>query len=316
MNTFANELRNVFRNDNNTLVKIIVICVIVYLIQGISAVTLLLSLQEYTTYNYLESFFTLPASLDKLLYRPWTVLSYAFLHADPFHLFFNMIFMYWFGRIIVEFIGNKHILSLFVLGAIAGGLFYIGIYNLIPFFHKNVPHATLIGASAAVYAVVVGAATLVPNYTMYFLFIGPVRIKYIALGYVVISYISLAGSNAGGNLAHLGGALMGYIYIVQIKNGRDLGVFIHRFVDFMGRIFVRKPKMKVVHRRTTTVTTHTTTTNTKGNVQRTTKTAVSEDAATTNQAEIDAILDKISATGYDSLSKEEKQKLFKASQDL
>ena len=160
----------------------------------------------------------------------------------------------------------------------------------------------MVGASAAVYAITVAAATLVPNYTFFLLFFGPVKIKYIAGFYIVISFLGSVGGNAGGNIAHLGGALMGYVYIKQLQSGTDWGAWVGGVMRFFKSFFVKQPKMKVSQKRTKTYST-----------ANSSKSSSSTASNIADQAEIDKILDKISQSGYESLSKEEKQKLFNAS---
>jgi MFS family permease len=198
-----------------------------------------------------------------------------------------MMFLYTFGNIIGDLLGNRRVISLYVWGAIAGGLAYLLVYNTIPFFLQSVLFSTVHGASASVFAIVVGAATLTPDYRLNLILLGPVRIKYIAAFYVVLSYAQTIGSNAGGNVAHLGGALVGYLFIRQLQNGNDWGKPVHFVIDFFKGLFKPKPKMKVTYNR--------------------------DRDQSPSQAEIDIILDKISVSGYESLTKEEKQKLFSAS---
>ena len=176
------------------------------------------------------------------------------------------------------------------------------IYNTIPFFHDRIAGSVMLGASGAVFAVVVGAATFMPNYTIHLLFLGPVRIKYIAIFYVVLSFAQITGSNAGGELAHLGGAAIGYLYIVQLRKGRDLGKGIHWVLTFFKSFFTRQSKVKVSYRKKSGTSS-----------QPKQKTKASSVAGKASQEEIDAILDKISQSGYESLTKEEKQQLFSAS---
>jgi hypothetical protein len=211
-----------------------------------------------------------------------------------------MLFFYWFGKIIYEFLGNNKLINLYVLGGIIGGFFFILIYNLVPFYHNRVEGSILMGASAGVFAVVVGAATFMPNYTFFLLFLGPIRIKYIAIFYVLLSLFRIDGSNAGGELSHLGGALIGFLYVQQLKKGNDFGQPIISFIEFVKSIFVRKPKIKVSYKSTQE----------EKNKRAKTK---PEKSKNIDQNEIDAILDKISEGGYESLTKEEKEKLFNAS---
>jgi membrane associated rhomboid family serine protease len=295
------EFKNAFSKPDNGLIQIILINLTVFVTILVARVFLMLSGGAELYHSFLQ-WFMLPAAIPEFLTRPWTLISYFFLHEGFIHILFNMLFLYWFGKIIKEFMGGGKLVSLYVLGGIAGGLFYLLIYNTIPFFHERVATSVMLGASGAVFAVVVGAATLMPNYTMFLLFLGPVRIKYIALFYVFLSFAQSTGSNAGGELAHLGGAAIGYFYIVQIRKGTDWGKWIHYMIAFFKSFFKKQSKVKVSYRRKSSA--------------RTTKTNRSKDDSSTGKAsqdEIDTILDKISQSGYESLTKEEKQKLFNAS---
>ena len=202
------------------------------------------------------------------------------------HILWNMLFLYWFGKIINDNIGNNALISLYVLGGIIGGLFYMAIYNIVPYYGERVSDSLMLGASAGVFSVVVGSATLMPNYTFYLLLIGPVRIKYIALFYVLLSFFDVAGTNAGGEIAHLGGAFIGYIYIRQLQNGINIGEGIINFINFFSEKKENKKKKKE-------------------NIQKETE--------ETTQDEVDKILDKISESGYSSLTSKEKERLFNAS---
>lgn len=233
-----------------------------------------------------NEYLSLPSNLSKLLIRFWTPFTYMFMHADVWHILFNMLWLYWFGQIFEEFLGKKRIIGLYLLGGLAGGVLFVIAFNLLPLFSyvKQVGH--VVGASASVMAIVVAAATIVPNYTINLMLIGPVKIKWIALFYVAVDFLSTTGTNAGGQIAHLGGALIGFIYVKQLQRGNDWIAGIAGIVN----IFKRKPKLKVVS------------TNRDKNL-----------AVKPRQEEIDAILDKISQNGYDSLNTHEKEILFRAS---
>jgi membrane associated rhomboid family serine protease len=303
MNGFLDDFKNAFNKPDNGLVQIIIINLIVFVALIVLRVVLVLSNSgEY--YQFILYQLTLPASLENYLRKPWSIITYFFTHEDFFHILFNLLFLYWFGRIIREFLGNRRVIALYALGGLAGGLFYMLIYNLLPFFSGRVTSSEMLGASAGVYAIVVGAATFMPNFTFFLLFLGPVKIKYIALFYVILSFANTIGDNAGGQLAHLGGALVGFLYIVQLKKGNDWGKPVYGVMNFFQKLFTRKPKIKVTHssgRRPATGYTRTSTNRSNTN------------SGSIDQKEIDAILDKISEKGYDSLTKEEKEKLFNAS---
>ena len=298
------EFKNAFKQYDNGLMQIIFINVAVFVVMMLLRVILILSGSE-SVYTSIIGMLAIPASITSFLHQPWTLITYFFLHEGFMHILFNMLFLYWFGLIIKEFLGGK-VISLYVLGGIIGGLFYLLIYNLVPFFANRVDASVMLGASAGVYAVVVGAATLAPNYTMHLLFLGPVRIKYIALFYVFLSFAQTTGANAGGNLAHLGGAALGFIFIKQLQSGVDLGKPVHWFISFVKSFFVRQPKVRVTYKKSTSEKT--------SSKKQTSSSSTTSGSTPSNvsQDEIDSILDKISQSGYESLSKEEKQKLFNA----
>jgi len=294
------DIKNSFREPDNTLKQLILINVIVFVV--LIVVRLLIT---YTVgpgaYNLLMSFIALPSNPEVLLFKPWTLITYAFTHEGFLHIIFNMLNLYWFGQLVREYLSDKRLLSLYVLGALAGGLLFVLLFNFVPYLEVRYLGLPMIGASASVLAIVVAAATLLPNYTFNLLLIGPVRIKYIALFLVVLSMSGAVGDNAGGNIAHLGGALIGWVFIKQLQSGTDIGRPIHAIIGFFTGLFSRKPKLKVSHRRTTT---------TSASRNETVK----KQPGKPEQHEIDRILDKISSSGYESLSKEEKQMLFQASQ--
>ena len=297
--SFLDEFKMAWKKPDNGLIQIILINGIVFiLINVIRVFTNISGNQE--TYNWILEQIALPSDISAFLVKPWTIITYFFTHEGFFHILFNMLFFYWFGRIIYEFLGNNKLINLYVMGGLIGGLFYILIYNLIPFYQTRVQSSILLGASAGVFAVVVGAATFMPNYTFFLLFLGPIKIKYIAIFYVLLSFFQIDGSNAGGDLSHLGGALIGFLYIQQLKKGNDFGQPIVSLIQFIKSLFVRKPKIKVSYKSPRT--------DKKAKGQ-----GKSESSKSVQQDEIDVILDKISEGGYESLSKEEKEKLFNAS---
>ncbi|MBC7390894.1 MAG: rhomboid family intramembrane serine protease [Opitutaceae bacterium] len=291
MSSFIDDIKNAFRKKDNSLNQIIFLNVIVFLFLLVFNVILTLS-RNRGIYLEILSWLELPANLSVFVTRPWTIFTYFILHEDPFHILFNLMVMYWFGQIIGDLIGSKRITSLYILGGFLGGILYILAYNTIPYFSAHVSNSVLLGASAGVYAIVTAAATLVPDYTMNLLFFGSVRIKYIALFYLIISVAQTTSTNAGGNIAHLGGAFIGFIFIRQLKKGTDIGKPINATFSFLESVFKKDKQLKVTFKNPV-------------------KTKVT---GTPSQEDIDKILDKISQTGYESLTKDEKQKLFHASQ--
>jgi rhomboid family protein len=298
------EFKHAFNRPDNGLVQIILINIVVYVALIFIKVILTFS-GGAGAYDQLMQWLMLPAFVPEFLRKPWTLITYFFLHERFFHILFNMLFLYWFGKIIKEFLGGSKVVNLYVLGGLAGGIFYILIYNTVPYFAERIDASMMLGASAGVFAVVVGAATFMPNYTIFLMFIGPMRIKYIALFYVILAFAQSTGVNAGGELAHLGGAALGFFYIKKLQQGSDWGSWLHSFFGFIKSFFKSQPKVKVTYRKSA------------GSKKTRTASAATEsrpDSGNTSQEEIDAILDKISQSGYESLTKEEKQKLFNASE--
>jgi len=235
--------------------------------------------------TYTTDYLSLPSYLPKLLTRFWTPITYMFIHSGFFHILFNMLWLYWMGQIFEEFLGEKRTVGLYLLGGLAGAFLYVASYNIFPAFTQSglVLVSSAVGASAAVMAIVVGAATIAPDYTIVFMFIGPVKLKWLVLVFLVIDYLGITGPNAGGEISHIGGAIFGFIYVRQLQRGRDM-------VGAISGLFKSRSKLKVVANN-----------NNKSS------------ADTPRQDEIDRILDKISKNGYESLSKQEKEILFRAS---
>ena len=211
MNSVFDDFKNAWHKPNNGLAQVIIINVVIYVATWIIIGVLRISgFGIMEAKNMLFDFIALPASFEKFIIRPWTIITYAFTHSfSVFHVLFNMLWLYWFGRVFVDFLGSQRLINLYILGALSGGIIFLLFYNLIPYFNNmmdpNMP-TVMVGASAAVYAVVTATATYWPNHKFYLIFLGPVKIVYIAVAAIFLSYISLIqDSNPGGNLAHLGG---------------------------------------------------------------------------------------------------------------
>jgi membrane associated rhomboid family serine protease len=288
------EFKNAFGKPNNAHIQLILINVVLFVALAILYVITAIGGMD-GVFSVVYRHFSLTPVLHEFLYRPHTLITYAFSHSlkDIWHILFNMISLYWFGKLFIEYLGNDRLIAVYILGALAGGLLYLGLFNAVPFFQQRAGIG-MVGASAAIYAIMVACATLIPDYTFFLLFFGPVRIKYIALFFILLSFLGTVSANAGGNLAHLGGAAMGYIYIRQLQSGRNIGGWITALLAWIKNLFSgrRSPKW-TYHKK---------------------ESPVSRGASPVevSQEEIDAILDKISDRGYESLSKEEKEKLFRA----
>lgn len=301
-NFILDDLKNAFRAKGNGLTQIILINVIVYILVNIIDQFIQLSSATPTEYYDLSgefmSWMALPADLGYFIFRFWTLLTYMFLHEGFLHILFNMLWVYWFGKILRQHLGNKSFVSTYLLGGFAGGILYMVVYNSVYLFDVPISgisiNSILIGASASVMAVVFAAATKLPNHSITLIFIGAIRLKYIALFALVFTTLLDFSSNVGGNLAHLGGALYGYLYIRNLQRGIDISSGFNRMTDRITSVFKRGKTIKVVYKR-----------------------PKSDDAFNAHRAneqqKTDEILDKISKSGYDSLSKEEKEFLFRVS---
>ena len=236
---------------------------------------------------------------------PWTWLTHMFLHEGTWHLIWNMILLYWFGRIVGDFLGDKRILPLYILGGLVGALVYVLTDNFIPGGSGGSNMAMAMGASAAVMTMLLTAAMISPDYIMHLLLIGPVKIKWIALVILFFDLIGTAGIvNTGGHFAHLGGALFGILYVNRLHNGTDLTSGLQRLFDLISQrqnpiqpIKKKKAAMQVVYN--------------KGKADST----VEEESYPKEdfQTRLDYILDKINEKGFDNLSDDEKEFLSQAS---
>ena len=238
---------------------------------------------------------SVPSDPLELLFKPWTLLTYMFVHYDFLHILFNMLWLYWFGRIFLEFLNPRQLLGVYFMGGISGAIVYLVAYNLLPGLYQFSANSILLGASASVMALLFTIARLRGDHQIYMMFIGPVRLKYLAIGALVLDLISISAlSNTGGHLAHIGGALFGYLYAGWLGKGKDVTLGFNRMMDHVASTFSRKSKMKVTHRRPLTDMEY----NKRKNIK---------------QHEVDQILEKIKASGYDSLTSSEKKTLFDAS---
>ncbi|TGE29913.1 rhomboid family intramembrane serine protease [Hymenobacter metallicola] len=294
--SIVNDIRTAFSRRDNALNQLLLINVLVFAVLIVLRAILYVA-SASGAYNVVMRQLAMPSDLPSLLRHPWTILTYAFTHEGFLHIIFNMLNLYWFGMLIREYLGNRKLVSIYILGALVGAVFFLLSFNLIPVFQVRLG-IPIVGASAAVTAIIVAAATLLPDYTFNLILIGPVKIKYIAAVVVLVSIAGINGGNPGGELAHIGGALIGFLFIKQLQAGRDLGRPVQAVGDFVGNIVSGRPRMSVTHRSRAAEA----------------PTAKKAGPGRPEQDEIELILDKISRSGYESLSKEEKQKLFKASQ--
>lgn len=282
----------------NVVEKLIVVNVVVFVMMYLLQVFLFLFEMPLDSISKGLVFSKNPADL---LFKPWSILTYAFMHQGIFHIFFNMLILYYFGNYFLNYFSAKRLLNFYFLGAIAGALVYVLSYNLFPVF-SGVGKSYLLGASASVMAILVGVATKVPQLGIRLLFLGTVKLWHIAVVFVVLDLVRMPMGNAGGHLAHLGGALLGYIYVKQLDKGNDIGSWWESFSAWFVALFSfsKKQSFKTVHRKKTFQ---------KKAPQSRNSTAHNKDE---KQKKIDTILDKISKSGYESLTKAEKDFLFQS----
>jgi len=290
MDSILNNLKQEFK-QGTTLNKLIYINVGVFLLFSILGVFSFMF--QFNIHPFLERLY-LPADNIILLTQPWAFVTYMFLHNDFLHLLFNMIWLHFAGKIFLQYLNPKQLLSTYILGGISGGILFIIAYNYVPALTIYTQNAQALGASASVLAIVVAIATYSPNYSVRFPFIGIIKLKHIAIVCVILDVLSIPQGNAGGHIAHLGGALFGYFYIKQLKKGNDISNGFSNFLNKLVNTFKTKSKLKTVHKRS------------KSDKQF-------NKEKTEQQKAVDLVLEKISKSGYESLSKEEKATLFSAS---
>ena len=295
MGSFISDLKNNFQRGNISLQLIYINVGIFVVTTLVSVVLMLFNWGDMSWMNFLQ----LPAYLPKFLVQPWTLFTYMFLHAGALHLLFNMLWLYWFGQLFLAFFSARHFRGLYLLGGLCGGLLYMLAYNVFPYFGPYIYGSYLLGASASVLAIVVATAVREPEYRVNFMFIGAVRLKYVALFMVVTDLLFVTSGNGGGHIAHLGGALAGWWFAKSLQKGHDITRWINQVFDwFSGGIKIsrsaKKSKMKV---------------NRGGKADDCDYNARKKQQS----EEIDRILDKLKQSGYASLTTEEKKRLFDAS---
>ena len=295
MGNFIFDLKNRF-NQGNICLQLIYINVGIFVVTTLVSVILLLF--NWNASSWLD-FLELPAWIPQFLVQPWSLFTYMFLHVGALHLLFNMLWLYWFGQLFLSFFSARHYRGLYLLGGLCGGLLYLLAFNVFPYFEAYVHGSYLLGASASVLAIVVATAVRQPEYRVNFMFVGAVRLKYVALFMVVTDLLFVTSGNGGGHIAHLGGALAGWWFAASLQKGRDVTRWINQVFDWfsVGSIFKVSPKKS------------------KMKVERGGRAADYDYNSRKKQQseEIDRILDKLKKSGYSSLTTEEKKRLFDAS---
>lgn len=296
MNIFV-EIKDSF-TKGTILTKLIYTNLLVFFLLISTLAVLYLLNQNLSTF---KSFFELPPSLLGFITHPWTLITYMFTHFSFLHILMNMLFLYWFGKVFLQYLTERQMLGLYLLGGLAGGLAFVLSYNTIPVLGNNPAITPATGASASVMAIIFAIVSLVPKHDVYVPILGKIKLLYIGLTAVAIDIISIPLQNTGGHIGHLGGAFIGIIFSLQYRKGKDIVSWLLKITDGIIIIFSKKKKIRVTSRN-------------KNKASYSKYDDMEYNARKkADQDEINAILDKVARSGYGSLSASEKEKLFKMS---
>ena len=290
MDDFISKIKYNFK-QGSILSKLIYINVGLFLIVRLLSVAFILfNMNADTVLFWLQ----VPSSPIQLLYRPWTLLTYMFTHFDFLHIIFNMLWLYWFGGLFLNFFNERQLGGLYILGGLAGAILFVLAYNIFPYFQNVASFSYLMGASASVMAIVFAVSFYRKDLEINLFLIGRIKLIYLAIFTLVIDLLAMTSDNAGGHIAHIGGALFGMWFASRIRNGKDLTAPMNRLIDWFVNLGKRKPKMRVTYKRNET--------DYEYNARK-----------HQESVDLDTILDKLKRSGYESLSAEEKKRLFDAS---
>lgn len=280
-------LKNFF-SQKTILSRLMLINIAIWVIcMFISVFTWLFNISDI---SFVTRLFAVPSDISSLAEKPWSVFTYMFLQEEFWHLFFNMLMLYYGGKIFLQYFSQRQLLYTYILGGLFGAVFFVMAFNIFPVFENLKGAAFALGSSASVLSILVAAATYQPEYRLNLLLLGQVKMKWIAITFVLIDILTIPHGNSGGHIAHLGGALWGFLYVIMMKNNIDLSSMFKRKT----RIRVKSRNAENYHQRAKT--------DEKYNAER-----------AENQAEIDRILEKIAKNGYSSLNEKEKEFLFRQS---
>lgn len=285
------DIRRTYR-QGTMLMRIIYINIAVFvLLHLVALVGIIINVPAQELVQWVQ----MPSDPVRLVRTPWTPVTYMFTHYDLLHILFNMLWLYWLGRIFLEYFTPKRLSALYVLGGLGGAALYLLAMNLLPHFSGH--NSYLMGASASVIAIVVAVAVWAPDYKIGLLFIGDISLKWVAIVTIGIDLLSVDAGNAGGHIAHLGGAAVGAVYATALRRGTDITAPLNAVLDWLASLVSRREP---------------------GVGQPVGGKAYGKTHATSHtepptEAEIDAILDKIKRSGYTSLTDHERDVLFSAS---
>ncbi|MDH3648113.1 MAG: rhomboid family intramembrane serine protease [Saprospiraceae bacterium] len=252
-------------------------------------------------YYDIVHFFSISSSIFHNLTHPWVFVTSIFLHEGFWHILWNMLFLYWFGRIVADLIGESKIFPIYLLGGIIGCIVFWMSSQLLPYGDFRPIYA--LGASAGVMAIVMTAGMIAPDYSIRLFLIGDVKLKYLVAALILLDVFGLAGNyNTGGHFAHLGGVFMGWFYVQQLRTGNDWSEGVNGIMEKIQLFFSQESHAKSSRKTTKLV------------VKRHYRKQKEEPEDTDPMERVDVILEKIKAHGYDSLTQEEKDFLQQASE--
>lgn len=296
LNLLKEKLRN-----RNIVTQLILINVGIYLLGLVlNILGLAFGFKEVLMADFFaKEYLYIPSFIQSFIYKPYTLLTYQFLHVGFFHLFSNMVIVYYFGNIFIQLTHKKKLLPLYLLGGFFAGLFFLLIFFLVPALETK--QVFLVGASGSAMAIMAAVATLIPERELLLFARFKTKFKWIALFFLLINLISLTAPNSTGNYAHLGGLLFGYLFVMASKNGIDLAKPVNDVLNYLLSYFnfEKKPKITFV--------------NEKFKDKKHFKAKPKKKESKEDLQKVDAILDKIKQSGYDKLTKSEKEFLFKNS---
>lgn len=302
MADFINNLKYRFKTAS-LLGRLIYINIAVFIVLRLIGITgFLFGFDARPIINYIQ----VPSDVDLMLKQPWTLLTYMFAHYDVLHILFNMLCLWWFGKLFLEFFNQRQMTGLYLIGGLGGALIYLLAYNLLPAFTYQ--RGMLLGASASIMAIMLAVAVKAPNYKVGLLFFGEVSLKWIAIILIFLDFLSIDTQNAGGHISHIGGALTGCAYALAFRKGIDMTNWLNKIIDSIVVLFERlfkKPRTKINQKKYHFKHSDT------GTKTKRQDTGISAE----DEKDLDEILKKIKQSGYSALSNEEKRRLFQISRD-
>jgi membrane associated rhomboid family serine protease len=290
--------------DGNALMMLIAVLLMVFILMAFIKVIYYFTYSSAGLIQYQQQILhwvTLPASLPELASRPWTVITHFLVHDGVWHMLGNLLWLWAFGHILQDLSGYKQVIPVFIYGALAGAVAYIVSFNLIPGLRDGLANAEALGASAGVMAIAIATTVLAPDYRIFPMINGGIPLWVLTLIFAIIDLATIPYNNAGGHIAHLAGAAMGFLYMVQMQRGRDWGGWMNTFWDWTTNLFNPDRPAKGRHA--------------KSDLYYKATVPPYKKANTFSQQRVDDILEKIHQKGYKSLSEEEKEILKRASKE-